>query len=65
MLPSCSCLTAQHFADFVQDIEICTPKLEKSYICTIFTCFFCVHIFTTVIRLFGYFYAFSEANFQN
>ena len=44
--------TAQNFAEFAQNLEMCTPKLENSWIFTIFTCFctfyvtfrvFCVH----------------------
>ena len=43
MLPSCSHATAQNLAEFAQNLEICTPKLEKSCIFTIF------------MELFGYF----------
>ena len=31
--------TAQNFAEFAQNLEICTPKLKNSCIFTIFTCF--------------------------
>ena len=31
--------TAQNFAEFAQNLEMCTPKLENSCIFTIFTCF--------------------------
>ena len=32
--------TAQNFAEFAQNLEMCTPKLEKSCIFTILTCFY-------------------------
>ena len=34
MLPSCIRATVQKFAEFAQNIDICTPKLEKSSIFT-------------------------------
>ena len=37
MLPSCSRATAQNVAEFAENPEMCTPKLEKSCTFTIFT----------------------------
>ena len=36
--------TAQYFAEFAQNLGMCTPKLEKTCIFSIFTCF--LHILT-------------------
>ena len=35
-------LTSQKIAELAQNLDMCTPKLEKKRICTIFTCFFCI-----------------------
>ena len=45
--------TAQNFAEFAQNLEMCTPKLEKSCSFTIFTCF--LYVCAPFMWLFGYF----------
>ena len=49
----CGPATGQFFAQFAQYLYMCTPKLEKSCIFTIFTCFW--HVFTPFMLLFEYF----------
>ena len=48
MSPSHRRASAQHFAEFGQNFEMCTPKLERSYISTIFS-FFSPHVSTPYI----------------
>ena len=62
MLPSCSRVTAQNLAEFAQNLEICTHKLEKSYSFTIIHVF-CMFFFYFFL-LFGYFYAFLNKMFK-
>ena len=38
-VPLCGLATAQHFADFCENLEMGTPKQEKSCVFPIFTCF--------------------------
>ena len=51
MSPSHRRVTAQNQAEFPQDLEMCTPKLEKSYIfflifliCFFFACFYSMNV---------------------
>ena len=53
-MQSCSRTTAQNFAGFAQNLEICTPKLEKSCIFTISTFF--LRVFTPVFFTFQFFW---------
>ena len=50
-------LTAQNIDEFAQNLDMCTPKLEKSGIFTIFT--FLLHAPTTLCDTLNIFCAFS------
>ena len=52
MSPQCSRAAVQNLADFAQNLQSCTPKLEKSYIFTIFPSF--LHVLKTVPWLGGF-----------
>ena len=59
------CAATQSFAEFAQNLEMCTPKLEKSYSFIIFTYFSFVCLCTFYVTFRVFFVHFLAQNFQN